>query len=991
MINLDDIVVKIKTDLSEFKTDAAGKQLGDLEAKGRDSAKGIGAVQAALGNSGPANSFATGLKSVTNAVDGLSRSQINVIRQLENGAVATRLSGQSLAEYTALRRAGTAADSEAGIIIRNLVAAQYVGQAATSSWRNLWGLLGTSVAGSNASLNAGALAARGLAVEHDAASLATHGLRDAIHTLNPIAASAGLQLGAMGSFAGAARAGIVGIGIAISVSLIGALENAADKVRVLTTNLGALLGGQNGTAAFKAISGAADEARVPITALEAGYQELIIANQRLQAQSGIILSPDAIQNVARAATVMRTLSNAITTGGGLSNDVLRITDSLIQALGKDGTLTSAAFLQISAQSRKLGAAIMQAFGQGGSSIAQFQKFLDAGGGTLQRFNSGMIGISAQLQKQRDDYVPTLIQSYDALTTSVGKFFASFGASVGVGTLMNSLSEVLNSSASGWSHLGEVVKANGGYLPTFLSLLGDVGGGIGRLTDQYLTPFANKLAQMFIPGTSAAQQFSAEFPNLISGAMTSALGHVISWASSAASIIAGVLASMRNLPSISQGSLPPSSFPIPTSGGLGGYGNPFSQNAATNTLINAGYSEDQLGALNLLAPTDLAAGTDTVVPPGFPGDSFRASLNLSSGERLIVVPSGKSLGQHLGGSAPIHLGNFAAGADMTVGGVDAAITPQGGALLSMVSKFSDVFDKVGISQTAAHETVSAAGNNKLNDVIRQGNIQLIAADALNTNKIVAAITVGDSNITGSINSLSSSMQAVMSSNAANAAASASAANASTGVSGAVSGGSGGIVGNSMKDASKSAAENQRIADATQAYNEKTWADMQAAETRRMTSATSPAPAVLGAVTVRPSGDPGSQLPTNSSLMGSSTNTALSVGGGAYPDDSAFGGWGGGAGLEFTGAFAQPGEFTVPQKFKNDSFRTQLNLSGGETVSVKRYPTDKGGDGSGQSTDAAGIRIGIVNIYGPKDGPSVIRSLSQLREKGARDNTQALVHR
>lgn len=1023
MINLDDIVVKIKTDLSEFNTKAAGDGLDGLQAKGQSAGKGIGAVNAALGNSNSQlSSFASGLKNVTGAVDTLSRSQINVIRALENGVVATKLSGQSLAEYTALRKAGTAADSEAGIIIRGLVAAQYTGVAATSTWRNLWGLLGSSVSASNGAMNASALAARGVATEHEAASNATKLFRETTHTLEPVLNAAGASVGAFGGFVSASRAGVAGLAVAITGSLIIALAKAGDEAITTQKRLSDLVGNkQAGSDLFLGLETSAKNLGVSVGTLTAPMETVLKLMQDQNRIAGVIYAPGT-NSAADFTGGVKTLQSGLESlGAFLRSDIsdsTRLSTVLNSTLGsfaETGYLTKKTFDALRDASPATANAIATAFKA--SSATDFAAKVDGLRIGIGQFLQVLARLGPESQAalaSAESSAGTTGLALDQAGQAAGRLWKSLSVDPGVKTGLNEVTSAIDFLAD-HTNLAKVaiLAIGGGLLLAFgglpLAAIGIVAGALILFANDIKPVLAaiqgliDKWNEWLVVGGRSPQQAQNINSSAINGALGgAAAGATYGMLGGPGGVIGGAIVGGVVGAGLGAG-IGVINNPNPTPDYIGGgvttngqYYSPYLDGSSLQQISDSGMT------------SSYATGTDQIIPPGHPGDSFRASLNLTSGERLIVVPAGKTLGQHLGGSAPIHLGNFADGTDMTVGssGVDAMLTPQGGALASMVSKFSDTFDSLGISLKDAKETISAAGNNKLNDVVREGNIQLISAITLAKQDIVAAISADTNAVAGSISSLASTMQSVAASQAASNAA---ASNSSAAATSAGGGGGGGGGFKAAPNGGINGSDPLGLGALSKALG------------ATDAGPVAPQPAVKPYVRPNDVADPNGQTLTSKAIYAGSGDTgppalrdantpsvtsgvnAMTSGGYDYSTSPVYGATGNAYSVADLGGqdnsiyFATPGTLlprkgVVPPGNDNDGLRATVRLSSNEQFEVKRQGSTSGGSDSGsQSGNPAGITIGTVIINNPQDGPSVIRSLSQLREKQSRDNAQALVHR
>lgn len=938
-MNLEDIVVKVKADISDFQKGMADadKAFGPLQAKGNETAKSLGAVEKALG-SGHAElrKYAAEMRAAFGPNEQLTRSQVSMINALQDEVVARRLSGRELATYTALRRSNTAADSEAGIVIRRLVAAQHESVGVTGGWR-------TALVGATGAMGANAAAARVMAAEHRGASAATVLLRDTMRTVGPIAASMGGSFGVLGSMVGASKVGLAGLAIAAGGSLVVGLALAGDESVKLTKKFTDLFGSEsNGRKVTGELEESARRLGTTMGAVADPIQALTDRLRELNRLRGIVMAPGADQMPAeytKAAAAASTLNNFLQADIQDSKTLTTVTKALWSEMITGGGLTLETFQKLRGVSVATSDAIAKAFGE---------DFL----GMLVRLRQGPIELEKfvdQLKRLGPESERALI---DAPKTSAGMFDRLWSSLERMVKKAGELSETGPAVRSALSGMEDGVNS-------FIRAMNEAGGTSAGFRNQVIKAHAEALI--------GVESFASQWPQIIAGGASAALGIISSWGSAAASIIAGALKGFSATGGASGSSGP---YQIPTAGPLGGYDNPFA-----NTPYPSGSSE-AMSTGGLTYPTGelidwsglqfsgegFALGTRGVrtVPDGFPGDSY--NVRLTSGEQFAVAPRGQSLRN------VIDLGGFADGT-----APDMAITPQGGAILSLTSKFSGVFDDLGLTMRDVRETVSAAGNNKLNDVVRLGTIQTVGAINIAENKITAQLNSTCSQIVAAINA-----SAITVSNATNVAASSSAGaigNVLSGGPGGVVSGGGGGGGGSRRSGPEVMSQDFHISTTSpfeagmpvsSAPNWKmpSWGSDPFSQGRRSETRTA-----------------GGGLPGFST---SDLSNPMNIGGlsdyaAGFQDP----------GFDFSGDFANPGEFTVPQKFKDDSFRAQLNLSGGETVSVKRYGSGGGDDAS--ASRGGGMRSVTINIYYPQDGASVLRSLPQIREKASREFDMALRRR
>src|SRR5690348_9176464 len=72
--------------------------------------------------------------------------------------------------------------------------------------------------------------ANDLSDAHERLGASTRAFRDVMHTINPVLASAGGNLGALGGLVGAARAGIAGLAIAFGGILVASINTANEAL-----------------------------------------------------------------------------------------------------------------------------------------------------------------------------------------------------------------------------------------------------------------------------------------------------------------------------------------------------------------------------------------------------------------------------------------------------------------------------------------------------------------------------------------------------------------------------------------------------------------------------------------------------------------------------------------------------------------------------------------------------------------------------------------
>ena len=136
MPDLDRIEVRLTAQISDFQRamQTAGKEVDSFAAKGQGASASVGNLSKATDTGAKSGStYAEMLRQGYQLQEQLTKSQVGVIRNLENQIVAQRLSGRELAVYTALQRARTTADTEAGRVIAALAARHHEAANATKA------------------------------------------------------------------------------------------------------------------------------------------------------------------------------------------------------------------------------------------------------------------------------------------------------------------------------------------------------------------------------------------------------------------------------------------------------------------------------------------------------------------------------------------------------------------------------------------------------------------------------------------------------------------------------------------------------------------------------------------------------------------------------------------------------------------------------------------------------------------------------------------
>jgi len=497
---------------------------------------------------------------------------------------------------------------------------------AADGWRNLWGLLGPATAATKEN----AAATGGLAEEHHRASSSTGWFRDVLHTIKAPLEAAGVGAGNLGAFSVAARVGVLGLAAAIAGSLAIAASGAAEQMEKLKNRLDRTLGGTSGEAGGRVFAGLQEDARktgIEVGILSGLLEGAIRLQQSLAGQHTWkeILSPDA---AVRASTAAADLGKTFaTTLAGMMQLEKQGQDAIGSAVGAfqsslttTGKLTAESFGQISRASPEVGLALARAF-----NYRNMQEFEDALKNGLQpsaqRVFNMIIEMSPKVEASLKNITPGVTQSFDQVTNAWKELLAALGDT----GIWNTVSGFIEGATSALRALTKAIDAVKSALPERMQEpvarsagIGALGGGVAGATVGFFSP---------VPG----------------GALIGGVGGVLIGAGIGAGIgIANVPASEQSF-----------SMPSPSEGGLS-----FLQDRYNSNVQDIfGPIEDWGG---------YAAGGIKVVPPGYPNDSFNARMSLTSGERLLIVPPGKTLSDIIGGGNAINLGAFAGGGDITVG-------------------------------------------------------------------------------------------------------------------------------------------------------------------------------------------------------------------------------------------------------------------------------------------------------------------------------------
>lgn len=787
--------------------------------------------------------------------------------------------------------------------------------------------------------------------------------RDSMRVARPVLSELGGSMGLIGPLAGAARAGIAGLGAAIVGTLVVSMENAAEKIDVLRTRLQALAG-TGGDALFTRLQAAADSARVPLSALSGAFETLVFAQQKADRESGVVYG-NITAGSKNLEGALLTIASAVRMGGGLSSDVAKISDTFATSLAKNKGLTADLFNQLVRDAPTVANAIAKAFGS--TSVADFAVRLGDTTKPIGEVLQKLAAFQAAQEKLTATKETTLKQAWDDLTTSVGKAWEAMG-NVGLAAQLEKITKLIDDARKGTIDWYTALKEADSQFQSDL---------IAKWSNDLLT--AIKDIYSYLKNTSAWDMFK--------NAAQVSFDAIVGWANSALSVISSLITAIRNMPS-SPGAV--GGGPAPAGGGNAAAGgevnNPYGGGngaAGGSGYVIGGSAADMAGGTEFAGAT----GGQFQVHGTGGTDSQRISFRATPGEMVTVTPPP--------GTNQVSSTGFAGGGQFTVpnttsvsgsqvgGNIDSVLTTPSQALVSTIRKMTDELNGLGIDEEGVKSTISGAGNNKLPDVIRLTGIQTTTAITQSADRIIQTIMTGDINITAAINALSTTITTT--------AAAATAAAATTSSSGspnsAASGGGGGGISGIGKDTTLTNAAQQKLWESLYGglYKDQPPGGAVGGGARPQTS--TPSAAVVGTAGAVA---PGKSLSDMERSMQAAYTAAAAAG---YPDVSAFGGSvvGGsvadmGGGTDFAGAGG--GEFDVPSGFDNDSFK--MRVQSGERVKVtpKELNKPNSPDGASGSGGVRPINVSVTIVA--KDPSSFDNSKAQLTNTLRVSLNEALRH-
>ncbi len=304
------------------------------------------------------------------------------------------------------------------------------------------GIVGQNTAGGSFAnlfrINFDAAAAATATAGIRAASTATKEFREGIHILNPVLNELGGSIGGLGHFASAARAGLIGLAVAITGSLVVGLEKAGDAVDLVQRRLTTLFGSSSGRV-FDALTKGAEEANISLQTLLPSIQALQNATQlgskgfqtiTTLPGGGVELTRglgNAVEQAKKFEDVATTLNHALQVEGATATDAAKDVNALTKSMSAynsatgDATgLTKEMYLGLKSTAPALAKLLDDAFGP-----TLFEK-LQKGPIALQNVLNHITAMKPRIDWQLAQAPRTVAQSWDDLKTAAEDFMGTLG-------------------------------------------------------------------------------------------------------------------------------------------------------------------------------------------------------------------------------------------------------------------------------------------------------------------------------------------------------------------------------------------------------------------------------------------------------------------------------------------------------------------------------------------------------------------------------------
>lgn len=426
------------------KAEKAGDQVekaNEKFAKGKESASGMGAGMKEAGAG--AETAAGSIKSISSSIDASSQAVQkatgfwkNFTDSFKSGFNdAVNQSKTSLQNYSGeVAKAGTVTQQIDSIVAKTGVsygeAARQVAGATIAQAASREATIATATALTTAtgSTEKHTIASKALGTEHKVTSEVTKGLREAVHTLEPALEAAGVRMASLTQYSGAARAGLVALGVAVvgGVALeLAKMGDEAEKARIRLQGLVGLKRGEEYTQSLKSTS---KELGIATNAVAPAYEALLKLANLKGPQGGVqILGPglpEYFDSTKFSADGMRQSIEAVfeqlKLGGASTKEATAATNAFFVDVAKNGEMTGNALRKLEQVAPRAAQSITNAMTGGKLNAEQYAAALDKAPLSIQKLMEMLPRLaagSAAAFKEMEEHPKTLEGAVDKLTKS----------------------------------------------------------------------------------------------------------------------------------------------------------------------------------------------------------------------------------------------------------------------------------------------------------------------------------------------------------------------------------------------------------------------------------------------------------------------------------------------------------------------------------------------------------------------------------------------
>ena len=236
------------------------------------------------------------------------------------------------------------------------------------------------------------------------------GIKDSLRVLKPVVSELGGALGGLGAFAAASRAGLVGLGTAISGAFIVKLTTMADETEKTKKQLADLLGSRaQGDSAFKLLDKDAQKLGTTVEAMRPAISNFFTAIKEQSGAAQFFPAPGqdlpAILNpINKAKDALDDLFTVMRKGGASFSEATKGTTDFSAALQSEGALTGQV-MQTLRQFPGTYRDIQTALGGAGKTQKEFEAALNQSPVTINRLLSALAQAKAQIPSSFDPKAP----------------------------------------------------------------------------------------------------------------------------------------------------------------------------------------------------------------------------------------------------------------------------------------------------------------------------------------------------------------------------------------------------------------------------------------------------------------------------------------------------------------------------------------------------------------------------------------------------------